>query len=109
MSEILIHKPSAVLFDLIHDEQWRARVVNSIASAVGLSFQEDIENGGSGASRTHNEEKRRISICLNLVERLRGDEAWSCSHIIDAMPNALRSMLDSNSYDSASEKLIWAG
>lgn len=105
--ELIIHKSSVILFDLIHDAQWRAKVVNSIASAVETSFKVDIAQGGSGTSRTNREERRRIAICLDLVERLRGDEAWSCPHLIDAMPRALRGMLDSGSFDSKAENRTW--
>lgn len=110
MVEALIRNPSVTLVELVIDPARRREVVAAIERAVNESFQEDARRSSSKrSSRTRREEKRRVSLCLDLFERLVGDAGWSPIHFRDAVVRALRAELDGGkgSFDPSKESLVW--
>lgn len=92
---------SSSLNELVIDPKLRLQVLLGIERAIEDSFREDARRDERRVKvpRTEREEKRRISICLDLFERLRGDCGWSVDRIVDVMSTALRTELDGTVYE----------
>jgi hypothetical protein len=64
------------------------RITIGIFEAIAISFEE-----GNMRNPTHEEKKRRFTICVNWAKILRGDLAWGLARICDSMPDILRAEL----------------
>ncbi len=64
------------------------RITVGIYSAIERSFTEQ-----SMRNPTHEEVKRRFTICINWAKTLRGDLKWGLDRIVDTMPEVLRAHL----------------
>ena len=76
-------------------------LVNGITNAVGTSFDEQKMR-----NPTHEEKKRRFTICVNWAKTLRGDLKWGVQRIADEMVNVLRTELIGQRYQP-NKREVW--
>ncbi len=68
-------------------------LTRGVTEAVGKSFSQQ-----SMRNPSHDEIRRRFTICMKWAKVFRGDLSWGMQRIVDELPNALRAELLGTSY-----------
>lgn len=101
-----MERVASVLASLAAEPSAVPKLVLAIEDAVRRSFVGRHGLVVVPGRATRDEERRRINICLDAVEVLRGDLKWSWERVVDHLPECLSRRLDGLDW-TPSERAAW--